>query len=63
MTSSGKNGLNIRRNASPKWDRAKLHYDKHAGKELRDLYPGENSLSARHDGKWTAATVVEKHRP
>ena len=38
----------------------KLHYDKHAGKELRDLYPGENAI-ARHDGKWTAATVVEKH--
>ena len=38
----------------------KLHYDKNAGKELRDLYPGENAI-ARHDGKWTAATVVEKH--
>ena len=38
----------------------KLHYEKHAGKELRDLYPGKTAIS-HHDGKWTAVTVVEKH--
>ena len=38
----------------------KLHYDKYIGKELRVLYPGETAI-ARHDGKWTAAAVDEKH--
>ncbi|XP_062604074.1 uncharacterized protein K02A2.6-like [Saccostrea cucullata] len=38
----------------------KLYYDAHAGKELRDLYPGETTVM-RHDNKWTPAVVVQQH--
>lgn len=38
----------------------KINYDAHAGKELRDLYPGESTVMC-HEKKWTPAVIVQQH--
>lgn len=37
----------------------RINYDAHAGKELRDLYPGEYTVMCHE--KWTPAVIVQQH--